>query len=132
MPSRCDKATEAGDSTGHIEGDLVECVECYRWLCTACVRDDGPQVCRSCPEVSRRQGNYAGLSLVNPRGNAKGKGKGKGKGMGKGKVTQEVVQELFERAGRLTAGTCSSINGASSTGGSSSCGGSGGGSSLNS
>jgi len=112
-PSRCDKALD--DMTGHVNGsDLVECTECYRWLCALCARDDGPpHRCRVCPEVSKRQGNLQGPSLLSPFSGRQGKGKGeknkggkgneKGKGKkGKGKVTHEVAWQLQDFANELT------------------------------
>ena len=109
-PSRCDKALDADDMTGHVEGGvLVECVECCRWLCARCACDDGPpHRCRLCPELQRRSGGVIGISLVNPlrpgdRGCNQGKGgqqtrKGKGK-----RITRDVAEWWQQHADELTA-----------------------------
>ena len=109
QPLRCDKALDSVDDAAHPRGDLVECEDCWRWLCTRCARDDGPpNRCRGqCPELRKRQGN-SGPSLLSPFNQPreqKGKGQDKGKGHKRGKkggVTRQVVEEMQRHADELT------------------------------
>ena len=49
--------TKCANGDDHPKDILQMCVDCNRWLCRWCCRDDGPpHKCRQCPELMRRRG----------------------------------------------------------------------------